>query len=214
MLIQPCSNKMAEIDSLLAKFIEQQIVIQFGNDLNQTIKDRIFERYGITLTDALKQYEPFDKTLREFFGKAADGMIRQLFEKICFIKKTKQTISLEIKDKIFANLLLESYGHKDKKAILLAVSSSALSISKILKQARISSQTTGYRLINNLIKNGLLVESGFDLTTDGKKTHAYMSPIKKINIVLDNENTLSVTLEFSDEHIAKSGILNTIFAKG
>jgi predicted transcriptional regulator len=204
---------MAEIDSLLAKFIEKQIVTQFGNDLNQTIKNRIFERYGITLTDALKQYDPFDKTLREFFGKAADGMIQQLFEKICLIKKTKQTISLEIRDTIFANLLLESYGHKDKKAILLAVSSSALSISKILKQARISSQTTGYRLINNLIKDGLLVESGFDLT-NGKKTHTYISPIKKINIILDNKNTLSIAIEFSDELIAKCGILNTIITKG
>ncbi|HXG74211.1 MAG TPA: transcriptional regulator [Candidatus Nitrosotenuis sp.] len=205
---------MAEIDSLLAKFIEQQIMIQFGNDLNQTIKNRIFERYGVNLTDALRQYEPFDKILREFFGKAADGMIRQLFEKICFVKKTKQTLSLEIRDKIFANLLLESYGHKDKKAILLAVSSSALSISKILKQARISSQTTGYRLINDLIKDGLLVESGFDLTTDGKKTHAYISPIKKINIILGDKNIMCVTIEFSDELIAKSGILNTVITNG
>lgn len=203
---------MAEIDSLFAKFIERHIDTQLGQDMKRTIKERIFERYGITLIEALREYEPFDKTLREFFGKAADGMIRQLFEKICIVKKTKQTISIEIKDKIFANLLLESYGHKNKKMILLAVSSS-LSISKILKQARISSQTTGYRIINDLIESGLLAESGFDLTSDGKKTQAYRSPIKKINIMLDQKSNLIITLEFADDLIAKSGILNTILLK-
>lgn len=205
---------MAEIDSLFAKFIEQHIDTQLGQDMKRTIKERIFERYGITLIEALREYEPFDKTLREFFGKAADGMIRQLFEKICTVKKTKQTISIEIKDKIFANLLLESYGHKNKKMILLAVSSSSLSISKILKQAQISSQTTGYRIINDLIEAGLLAESGFDLTSDGKKTQAYRSPIKKINIMLDQKSNLIITLEFADDLIAKSGILNTILSKG
>jgi hypothetical protein len=204
---------MSEIDSLLSQFIEYHLSTQFGTDMKRTIKDRIFERYGISLTDALKQYEPFDRTLREFFGKAADGMIIQLFEKVCTIKKTGRVISLQIKDKIFANLLLESYGDKDKKMILSAVSSSALSISKILKQTKISSQTTGYRIINNLIQDGLLVESGFDQSLDGKKTQAYRTPIKKIHISMGPNSTLDVTLELSDDLIGKSGMLTTIFNK-
>lgn len=204
---------MAEIDSLLARFIETHLDTQFGLDMKRSIKDRIFERYGISLTEALRQYDPFDRTLREFFGKAADGMITQLFEKICIIKKTNRTICLEIKDKIFANLLLESYGDRDKKTILFAVSSSALSISKILKKANMSSQTTGYRIINTLINDGLLVESGFDITVDGKKTPAYRTPIKKINIVMDQKSNLNVTLEFSDDLVAKSGVLTTLFPK-
>jgi len=204
---------MSEIDSLLAKFIECHLDTQFGLDMKRTIKNRLFERYGISLTDALKQYEPFDRTLREFFGQAADGMITQLFEKVCIVKKTGLVTSIQIKDKIFANLLLESYGNAEKKTILLVVSSSALSISKILKQANISSQTTGYRIINNLIDDGLLVESGFDLSLDGKKTQAYRTPIKKINIAMDRVSTLDITLEFSDDLIKKSGILTTIFTK-
>jgi hypothetical protein len=140
-------------------------------------------------------------------------MIMQLFEKICVIKKTGRTVSLEIKDKIFANLLLESYGNREKKSILSAVSSSALSISKILKQADISSQTTGYRLINSLIEDGLLAESGFDVSTDGKKTQAYRTPIQKVNITIDQKSTLSVTLELSDDLVQKSGVLSTLFAK-
>ncbi len=204
---------MSEIDSLLAKFIEYHLGIQFGTDVKRTIKNRLFERYGMSLTEALKQYEPFNRTLREFFGQAADGMIIQLFEKVCLIKKSGKVVSLQIKDKIFSNLLLEAYGDKEKKMILLAVSSSALSISKILKQTDISSQTTGYRIINDLIEDGLLVESGFDLSLDGKKTQAYRTPIKRIHIAVDMENTLDVTIEFSDDLIKKSGILTTIFAR-
>jgi hypothetical protein len=201
---------MGEIDSLLARFVEKHLDEQFGLQMKHSIKDRIFERYGISLTGAIKEYEPFDKTLREFFGKAADGMIAQLFEKICTVKKSGRTVSLEIKDKILANLLLESYGNKEKKSILFAVSSSALSISKILKQANISSQTTGYRIINSMIGDGLLTESGFDVSVDGKKTQAYRTPIKKINIAIDQKSTLNITLELSDDLVSKSGILSTI----
>jgi hypothetical protein len=201
------------VDSLLAQFVERHLDEQFGLETKRSIKDRIFERYGISLTRAIKEYEPFDRTLREFFGKAADGMIAQLFEKICTVKKSGRTVSLEIKDKLFANLLLESYGNKEKKSILFAISSSALSISKILKQANMSSQTTGYRIINSMIEDGLIAESGFDVSSDGKKAQAYRSPVKKINIAIDQKSALSVTLELSDDLVSKSGVLNTIFAQ-
>jgi predicted transcriptional regulator len=204
---------MSEIDSLLAKFIEYHLDDHFGTDMKQTIKSRLFERYGISLTEALKQYEPFVRTLREFFGRATDKMVTQLFEKVFVIRNSGKITSLQINDKKFAELLLESYGDKEKKMILMAVSSSALSISKILKQADISSQTTGYRIINNLIEDGLLVESGFDLSLDGKKRQAYRTPIKKINIAVDKESKLDVTLEFSEDLIKKSGILATLFTK-
>jgi hypothetical protein len=204
---------MSEIDSLLAKFIEHNLDIQFGTDMKRAIKGRLSDRYGLSLTEALKLYEPFDRTLREFFGRATDGMILQLFKKVCVIKKSGKSISIKIRDKTFANLLLESYGDKDKKTILLAVSSSALSVSKILKHANITSQTTGYRLVNHLIDVGLLVESGFDLSSDGKKTQAYRTPIKKIHISMDRNNILDVTIEFADDLIKKSGILTTIFSK-
>jgi hypothetical protein len=204
---------MSEIDSLLAKFIEYHLEDDFGIDMKHIIKNRLFERYGMSLTEALKHYEPFDRTLHEFFGRAADRMISRLFEKVFEIKKIGKIICLQIKDKKFAELLLESYGDKEKKMILMAVSESALSISKILKQANISSQTTGYRIINNLIEDGLLVESGFDSSLDGKKTQAYRTPIKKIHIAVDRESTLDVAIELSDDLIKKSSILAMIFTK-
>jgi hypothetical protein len=64
-----------------------------------------------------------------------------------------------------------------------------------------------------MIEDGLLAESGFDITVDGKKAQAYRTPIKKIDITIDQKSALKVTVELSEDLVSKSGILGTLFAK-
>ncbi len=84
----------------------------------------------------------------------------------------------------------------------------SLIISDITKKFQIH-QTSGYRKINFLINNGLLVSSGFEFTLDGKK-------VKKYETIIDNvimeivKNSVSVKIQLKKSLLNESSILQTV----
>jgi transposase len=200
----------SEIDILLAKFVEKHVSIQLGPDMIQKVKNRLEEK-GYSLTQAINEFDPFDKTLREFFGKGADGMLEKIFANICKMKKnkTKKMKSLLIIDKSFINLILSTYGNQEKKSILEVVSESSMSISDILGKVNLS-QSTGYRIISSLIKDGLLIEADRqEINADGRKLSTYKSTISLIDIRI-KKSAIEIEIHFTTDMIKNSRLMSTI----
>jgi predicted transcriptional regulator len=198
---------MSEIDVLLARFIEKHIDSELGVDTTRKIKERLAKK-GFSFAQAIKKFEPFEQVLRESFGKGADGMLKRIFNNIWQIKPSKEEVCFVIKDRDFANMILGTYGHKEKGIILEAVSESTLSIAEILKKLSLP-QSTGYRLISSLIKEGFLIETGQDLTAGGKPT--YKSTISTIDIKI--QKSVEITVHFSNEVVKNSHIVAIVGPK-
>ena len=97
---------------------------------------------------------------------------------------------------------------QDKKAILGAVMDDALIIAKILDSCNIP-QTSGYRKINFLINNGLLVANGFELAHDGKKVKNYETIFDNIKVdIIKNE--IDVKVQLKKTLLSESSILQTV----
>src|SRR3990167_6385065 len=116
---------MLGIDVLLAQYFEHHLDTHLGTAVRRKIKDRLFERYGLSLQQSLRQFDIFEKVLREFFGDASEGVLKNLFESVCVVKRQKlnkkqKSSFVEVKDETLAKFILESYGDENKKAILLA----------------------------------------------------------------------------------------------
>jgi len=103
---------------------------------------------------------------------------------------------------------LESFGDPDKKAILNSVLDKCHIVSDILKNCKIP-QTSGYRKINSLIKDGLLTPNGHSVTTDGKKVAKYETLFRNINIEIE-KNSVKVKVQMKKNTIENSSILNVI----
>lgn len=86
-------------------------------------------------------------------------------------------------------LILDTIGDKDKKNIMTAVFDNPFIIQDILNSCNIP-QTSGYRKINSLIKNGLLVKQGHTTTHDGKKVDKYKSLFKGFIINVEKNGVL------------------------
>jgi predicted transcriptional regulator len=198
---------ISEIDVVLAKFVENHVRKELGPDMIQKIKKRLEEK-GYTLTQAIKEFDPFDKTLREFFGKGADGMLQKIFTNIFKIKKDRagKIKSFVIIDKNFTNLILTTFGNEEKKAILEAVAESTLSISDILTKVNLS-QSTGYRLISSLINEGLLVEAEeHKISADGRRVSTYKPTVSLLDIKI-KKSTIEIEIHFTEEIIKSSRII-------
>ena len=102
-----------------------------------------------------------------------------------------------IRDKSIIALILHSYADEDKKKILNVVSNKPRIILDIIKACKLP-QTSSYRKINLLIKNGLLIADGKIPRKYGKMVTKYVSLFGnlEINIV---KNDISVKAKFSED---------------
>jgi hypothetical protein len=198
------------LDNLLVPSLRKSIEENLGKETLNKIEERLMERHGLGLVQAIKNFNKFDSVLREFFGAGADGLEQKFLQKVVDIEKSKQSDSnwIHMKDPELSKIFLESFADQDKKAILGSVMDGSLIIAKILETCKIP-QTSGYRKINLLINSGLLVANGFELAQDGKK-------VKKYETIFDNvkvdiiKNDIAVKVQLKRSLLTESSILQTV----
>lgn len=198
------------LDNLLVPSLRKSIEENLGKDTLNKIEQRLMERHGLGLVQAIKNFSKFDSVLREFFGAGADGLEQKFLQKIVNVEKSTSSQSnwIQIKDPELSRIFLESFADQDKKSIIGSVMDTPLIIANILENCKIP-QTSGYRKINFLINNGLLVANGFELAHDGKK-------VKKYETIFDNvkvdiiKNDIEVKVQLKKSLLGESSILQTI----
>lgn len=187
---------MPGLDSLLARSLKDSITKDLGQGMVKKIEDRLFEKYGISFAQSIENFDKLDLVLREFFGKGTDGLEKKFFETI-FQSKSKNSKDswYKLRDEKLSQLILQSFGDPEKKAILESSSETPKIITEIIKDCNLS-QTSGYRKINNLIDDGLLYKSGH-IVRDNKKINKYVCSFSNLRINIENKKT-SVELQLMD----------------
>ena len=196
---------MVGIDRLLAKSLDTIIRENLGARTSQKIENRLVEKYGMTLTESIEQFQKLDSVLREFFGAGADGIENKFLKNVCEIKLVNGEKHIYIENSLLTKIILESFGDDDKKKILGVINGEALIISEIIEKCNIA-QTSGYRKINSLIDDGLLIPSGYISTPDGKKVSKYRSIFNNIHIEII-KNKINISLYLPEDDFSTSSIL-------
>jgi hypothetical protein len=202
---------MSGLDTLIARSLDSTIKENLGKKTLEKVEQRLFERYGINLTQSIEDFTKLDSVLREFFGEGAEGLEKQFLENIVRIEqesKTQKPNWVAIEDSSLAKLILESFGDEDKKNILNSVLDEPRIISDILEISKIP-QTSGYRKVNSLIDNGLLIAQGHITTHDGKRVSKYKSIFENVTINIE-KNKVVVKVLLAKESIEKSSIIQVV----
>lgn len=196
---------MTGLDRLFAKSLDAIIRENLGSRTVQKIENRLFEKFGITLTESLEQFQKLDSVLREYFGAAADGLEQKFLKSVCTINPADGETWLVIDNPVLTGIILGSFGDDDKKKILSALNGNPLIVSQIIDLCSIA-QTSGYRKVNSLIDDGLLVPSGYITTNDGKKVSKYRSVFDNIKIDII-KNKITVSLRLAKDDLSTSTVL-------
>jgi hypothetical protein len=194
------------LDRLLAKSLDSLIRENLGSVTIQKIENRLFEKYGLSLTQSIEQFNKLDAVLREFFGAGADGIEQRVLKSVCEIKLSNGQGQILIEDPTLTKIILESFGDEDKKKILGALDNEPLIISQIITNCKIP-QTSGYRKVNALIDDGLLIPDGYTITGDNKKLTKYRSAFDKIKIDIV-KNKVTMTLELPKKDLDASTVFS------
>jgi hypothetical protein len=202
---------MVSLDNLLAKLLVPIIYQNLGDETIQKIKNRLLEK-NYSLFEALKEFDPFDKTLREFFGKEADEILLKIFDSVFEMKRNRRGYPklFLIKDEKFTNMILSTFSDEEKRAILAAVSESALPVSDMLKKVNLT-QSTGYRIVGSLIKEGLLIETDKLKSTERKKVSMYKSTVSFLDIRI-KKSIIEIEIPLTNEIIKSSRMIGAIMS--
>ena len=199
---------MSGLDALISKSLENSIKNNLGQQTFEKIEQRVFEKHGMSLSQAMQDFRKLDSVLKEFFGNGALGIEKQILGKIVVMNENKEKKWFTIEDPLLTKLILESLGDEDKKNIINSVIDESKIISDILETSGIP-QTSGYRKVNSLIQNGMLIPHGFALTQDGKKVTKYRSIFENINIEIE-KNKVNVQVLPTTESFAKSTVMQLV----
>jgi hypothetical protein len=204
---------MSGLDILIAKSLDSTIKENLGKSTLQKVEQRLLEKYGISLTQSIQDFTKLDTVLKEFFGDGAEGMERQFLENVVKIEEAKYQDPhwVAIEDPSLAKLILESLGDPDKKEILNTVLDEPKIISEILEHTHLP-QTSGYRKVNSLINDGLLVVHGYTMTYDRKKVNKYKSIFENVTINIE-KNKIIVKVLLARESMEKSSVIQVIQCK-
>jgi len=201
---------MTNIDIFFATSIKKMIRENLGETTFYSIQNRLFEKYGMSITESIKEFDKLDSVLREFFGAGTDGLEKKFLNGICCIKskENKSENRFTISDPMLSQSILKAFSDDDMSKILNASIGEPWTISEILEKLNIP-KTSGYRKINSLIEDGLLIKTGSDLTSNRREIGKYKSLFDNVNI--DFNNKVTVNVQFTQEVIEKSTVLQTAY---
>jgi len=196
------------MDHLLAKSLDEVIRKNLGSGTIKKIETRLFEKFGISLTQTMEEFDKLDIVLREFFGKGADGLEKKFFENIFRSQAKKSKDHWYVLSDLYINsIILQAFGDPEKKKILESVSDTPKIISDILKDCDLP-QTSGYRKINGMIADGLLFKTGY-VIKDNKKINKYVCVFDDLNINIE-KSKITINVQLTDSKQKQSSILQTI----
>jgi hypothetical protein len=178
------------LDRLLGQTLESMIREKLGQKTCEKIEVRLRQRYNLDLAASISDFYTLDATLREFFSSGADAIEEDFANNLISINTpAKGRRWILIQNSELAELILATYGDKDKRLILEVAFTNPSVILDILEATRIP-KSSGYRLINQLVENGLLTEQGYAESSDGKKVNKYTALFERVKIEIDTNGLI------------------------
>lgn len=198
---------MSGFDRIIAKSLSDSISKNIGAKSISKIENRLFEKFGISFTQSMEQFDKLDVVLREFFGSGTDGLEKKFLESVfCVFSKTKGEW-IGLCDCDINSTIVECFGDVEKKHILESTNKNPKSTYEIIKECNLT-QTSGYRKINSLVDLGLLIPIDH-IIRKNKKVPIYASIYRNLRInIIDNK--ITVEAQLSDYALKSSSVLSVI----
>ena len=171
---------MTGIDRLISMSLSQIIKNKLNSDERKNLERKLFLEHGMSIKLSIEHFHKFSKTLKNISNINIKKFENECINEIIKIKKIDEDYSIKIIDQKIKNLILESCGDAETRSILICLFDNELTIPQILKESGVP-KTSGYRKIENLIINGLILESG-KILSESKRISKYRCVFDEIKV--------------------------------
>jgi hypothetical protein len=174
------------------RFVSSSLTAIIKKKVNQselkTIERKLFFDHGMSIKLSIEHFDKFSKVLGIVSNRDIKKFRTECINEIIKIEKISHVYSITIIDQKLNDLILESIGDFETRKIFTCIIENELTIPQILNKAKIP-KTSGYRKIENLILNGLILESG-KILSESKRISKYRCVFDKIIVKIENDDII------------------------
>ncbi|MFB5637351.1 MAG: transcriptional regulator [Nitrosarchaeum sp.] len=176
---------MAGIDKLISSSLSDIIKKKLDSKNLKELERRLFLKEGMSIKISIEHFQKFNESLEKIPNINKKKFIDDCTNQIIKIKKINEKYNVIIIEQKLIDLILQACGDPETRRILHSLFDNELTIPQILSESQ-TPKTSGYRKIENLIINGLILESG-KVLSESKKISKYKCIFDEIKIGMKKE---------------------------
>ena len=196
---------MTGIDRLISTSLSHVIKKKLNSDERKNIERKLFLEHGMSIKLSIEHFHKFDEALKNISSIDKKKFENECINEVIKIKKTDKNYSIKIIEQKLRDLILELCGDIETRKILICLFDNDLTIPQILSESKVP-KTSGYRKIENLIINGLILESG-KILSESKRISKYRCVFDKIKIEM-GKNDIMIQAMINEKIFDESTSIN------
>ena len=198
---------MGGIDRMIAGALAIEIKKQLEIDVLKKIERELFLEHGMSIKLSIEHFHKFSNVLKKNSTLDITRFEKECINKILKVKKRDEKYLVTIINSDLRDLILELFGDIESRKIISSLLENEYTIPQILKESKVP-KTSGYRKIENLILNGLIIESG-KVLSESKKISKLQCVFQEIKLDIKKEK-ITITGIVTKKMFEKSTSMKSI----
>ena len=199
---------MGGIDKLISGALSAEIKKKMDLDVLKKVERELFLDHGMSIKLSIEHFQKFTNVLKKNSNIDVKRFETDCINKIIKVKKRDERYNVTIVNTCVTDLILELFSESETRKIISALLENEYTIPQILKESKVP-KTSGYRKIENLIINGLVIESG-KVLSESKKISKLQCVFQEIKLDIKKEK-ITVNGVVSKKMFEKSTSMKSIF---
>ncbi len=198
---------MGGIDKLISAVLSKEIKKELDVDLLKKVERELFLEHGMSIKLSIEHFQKFTNALKKNSHIDAIKFEKDCVNKILKIKKRENKYNVTIINSDMVDLILDLFSESETRKIISSLLENEYTIPQILKESKVP-KTSGYRKIENLIFNGIIIESG-KVLSESKKISKLQCVFQEIKLDIKKEK-ITVVGTVSEKMFEKSTSMKSI----
>ncbi len=198
---------MGGIDKLISAALSKQIKKKLDLDLLKKVERELFLEHGMSIKLSIEHFQKFTNALKKNSHIDITKFEKDCINKILKIKKRGDKYNVTIINSEMIDLILDLFSESETRKIISSLLENEYTIPQILNKSKVP-KTSGYRKIENLIFNGVIIESG-KILSKSKKISKLQCVFQEIRLNIKKEK-ITVVGTVSKKMFEKSTSMESI----
>ena len=176
---------MGGIDRMISSSLSPEIKKNLNSEILKKIEKDLFLEHGMSIKLSIENFHKFLSVLKKNSSIDINRFEKECISKILKVKIKNDKFLITIIHQHLRDLILDVFGDIETRKIITTLLEKEYTIPQILKESKIP-KTSGYRKIENLILNGLIVESG-KVLSESKKIFKLQCIFEEIDLKIKKD---------------------------
>ena len=199
---------MPGLDLLISRSLSLELKDNLDHNILQKLEKQLFFDHGMSIKLSIENFENFHSILKNISSIDLESFEKNCIDKIIKVSRAKNNYNIKIIDKKLSEKILDFFGDLETRSILMSLMGKSLTISQILKISNVL-KSPAYRKIENLLLDGLILESG-KILKNNKRVSQYFCVFDEVHVLIKNnelvvEGIVNPSI-FNQSSITKTGL--------